>query len=219
MSIGRVVSVNVGLPRPLLVGGSEVQSAIVKEPVAEGARLRTLGFEGDGQADHRVHGGPLQAAYLYSVEHYPHWRSFLDRPDLPWGFFGENLSVEGLTEDVVRIGDVYAIGEARARITRPRGPCSKLAARVGRPHFIAEFLAAGRLGSYLSVEREGLVRPGDTIELVDRPPGAVTMGELIRALYDEAAPTEFLERVAAAPAVDVNHRDRIAHRLEHTRRD
>ena len=213
MSLGRVVSVNVGQPRRLRIGDRDVMTAIVKDPVPGGARLTTLGFEGDAQADRKVHGGPLQAAYAYSSEHYPHWQAFLGRGELPWGFFGENLTVDGMTEGAVCIGDAYAIGAARVRITKPRGPCSKLAARAGRPHFVAEFLESGLLGSYLSVLEEGVVRPGDAIERVERPGGAVAMSELIAALYDQHAPADVLERVAAAPFVDARHRERVLDRL------
>jgi MOSC domain-containing protein YiiM len=217
MTAARVISVNVGQSRLLRVGDREVPSGIFKSPVAEGARLEREGFAGDVQADRRVHGGPEQAAYAYPSEHYAHWRAFLGDADLPWGYFGENLSVEGLLESDVAVGEVLRMGDARVRVTRPRGPCSKLAARVGRPHFVAEFLETGRLGFYLSVVDAGVVRPGDAIERLERPHGAVTMAELIAALHAPEADPRLLERVAAAPHVAEKHRQTITTRLDRAR--
>ena len=212
-----VISVNVGRARPIEAGGRVVQSAIFKSALAGGARLGREGFEGDAQADRTVHGGPEQAAYAYPVEHYEHWRAFLGDTSLPWGYFGENLSIEGWLESDVVIGEVFSIGEAQVRVTRPRGPCFKLAARVGRPHFVAEFLETGRLGFYLSVVREGIVRPGDPIASLERPDGGVTMAELITALHAPDADPSLVERVAAAPYVATKHRERLAARLARER--
>jgi MOSC domain-containing protein YiiM len=172
-----VRSVNVGLPRPLATGRGEVPSGIVKAPVAGRVRMHRLGLDGDGQADLSVHGGLDKAVYVYSNDHYPLWQRELGRTDLGPGFFGENLTVDGMLETDVRIGDIYRIGATAGQVTQPRTPCFKLAARVGIPDFATTFLASGRSGFYLRVLEEGDVGAGDPIERISSPPTALTVLE------------------------------------------
>src|ERR1700693_4300207 len=129
----RVFSVNLATERVVRFGGREVRTGIYKEPVAGRVGLRMLGLEGDFQADPSVHGGPEKAAYVYPSEHYSYFRELLGRPDLSPGFFGENLTTEGLLEDEVRVGDVFRVGTAVVQVTTPRTPCFKLGAKVGSP--------------------------------------------------------------------------------------
>jgi len=204
----RVLSVNVGLPRVVPYDGRSVRTAIFKAPVDGPRRLTRLGFEGDGQADRRVHGGPTRAAYLYPFEHYAHWATRLPG-DLPMGQFGENLTTEGLLETTVHVGDVYAVGAARVRITTPRGPCFKLGIRTGDAGIVAPFLASGRLGFYVSVLEEGLVAALDPIELLHRDDGAATFAELIAAAYVDDADEDVVARVLASPGTAPEIRARL----------
>jgi MOSC domain-containing protein YiiM len=112
-----VVSVNVGLPREVTYKGKTITTGIFKEPLEGRARLRRLNLDGDRQADLSVHGGPSKAVYAYTSEHYEYWREQLPGVDLPWGMFGENLTVEGLREDRVNIGDRFRIGSAHVMVT------------------------------------------------------------------------------------------------------
>jgi MOSC domain-containing protein YiiM len=159
-----------------------VRTGIYKEPAAGRVRLRRLGLEGDFQADLSVHGGPEKAVYVYPSEHYPYFREMLGRTDLSPGFFGENLTTEGLLEDEVRPGDVFRVGTAAVEVTTPRSPCFKLGARAGSPAFVADFLNSRRLGFYLAVVEEGEVGAGDEIRLVGAGKGA-TLARLIGRRY------------------------------------
>jgi len=197
----RVLSVNVGQPRTVRHEGRTVRTGIWKAPVTGPVRLTRLGFEGDGQADRRVHGGPTRAAYAYPHEHYEHWAPRLGGGPLPMGQFGENLTTLGLLETTVHVRDVYAIGAARVRIEGPRGPCFKLGIRTGDPSIVAPFLVSGRLGFYLSVFEEGLVEAGDPIVLLDRTEGAVTFAELIAAAYLPGTALEDRIRVMGSPGI------------------
>ncbi|MCM3877069.1 MAG: MOSC domain-containing protein [Thermoanaerobaculia bacterium] len=174
----RVLSVNVGLPRDVTFGKRRMRTAILKEPVTGAIPLTRLGFEGDGQADPRYHGGPAKAVYLYPFEHYAHWSAMLARADLSPGAFGENLTSEGLLETEVRIGDVFTIGSATLRVTQPRTPCSKLGLRMGSMRFVRIFAAAGRPGFYLGVVREGTVEAGAAISRISTDPGRPTVAEV-----------------------------------------
>lgn len=174
----RVLSVNVGLPKTVRLLGRSVRTAFFKEPVRGAIPVARLGFEGDGQADPRFHGGPEKAIYLYAFEHYDYWARALSRADLSPGAFGENLTTEGMLETEVRIGDVFAVGTATLRVTQPRTPCAKLGLRMGSMQFVRVFAAAGRPGFYLGVMHEGMVEAGDTIVRLETDPGRPTVAEV-----------------------------------------
>ena len=174
----RVVSVNVGLPKTVRLMGHSVRTGIFKERVAGAIPLTRLGFEGDGQADPRYHGGPEKAVYLYPAEHYAYWTSALSRSDLTPGAFGENLTTEGLFETDIRIGDVLSVGSATLRVTQPRTPCAKLGLRMGSMRFVRIFAAAGRPGFYLGVVQEGYVEAGDAIARIDTDLKRPTVAEV-----------------------------------------
>jgi MOSC domain-containing protein YiiM len=182
----RVLFVNLATERVVRFGGREVRTGIYKEPAAGRVRLRAIGLEGDFQADPSVHGGPDKAAYVYPAEHYPYFRELLARPDLSPGFFGENLTTEGLLEEEVGVGDVFRIGTAVVQVTTPRTPCFKLGARVGSPAFVATFLNSRRLGFYLSVVEEGEVGAGDAIRRIGADAGGPTLARFIEERYFRA---------------------------------
>lgn len=168
----RIVSINVGQPREVTdAAGNKVLTSIYKSPVDGAVRVRELNIDGDRQSDPVKHGGPLRAVYMYPSEHYAYWRTELPGTDLPWGALGENLTIEGLLEDDVRIGDRLQVGSAELVVTRPRKPCYKLAIRLGQRDMVARFRASGRSGFYLSVAREGELRAGDAIARLERGSG------------------------------------------------
>ncbi len=177
-----LISVNVGLPKEISVHGNEVRTGIFKELVAHRVAARRLNLDGDRQADLSVHGGPDKAVYAYPAEHYDFWRSELpdmDLPlDLPLGMFGENLTLGGLREDQVNIGDRFAIGSAEFQVTQPRMPCYKLGIRFGRPDMVRRFLHSRRTGFYFRVVKEGDVGAGDSVTLLERNPGNVTVADI-----------------------------------------
>ncbi len=144
----KVVSLNVGLPRIVEVEGGSVLTSIFKEPVGRRLRVTRLNLEGDQQSDLTVHGGVDKAVYAYPSEHYEEWRRELPDVDFSWAAFGENLTIEGLLEDV-RIGDRFRIGSAEFVVTQPRLPCYKLAIRLGRKDVLKRMLRSGRTGFYL----------------------------------------------------------------------
>ncbi|MEA2488394.1 MAG: hypothetical protein QOH21_186 [Acidobacteriota bacterium] len=175
-----VISVNVGLPRNVQWRGRTVQTSIFKDPVAGPVRVRRLNLDGDRQSDLTVHGGAYKAVYVYPSEHYALWRDELAGMDLPWGFFGENLTTTGLDESV-RIGDRFRIGSAEFEVTQPRMPCYKLGIRVGRQDFLRPFLHSGRTGFYFAVTAEGELTSGDAIVPVSTNPSGMTIAEAVRS--------------------------------------
>jgi MOSC domain-containing protein YiiM len=148
---------------------------------------KVLGLEGDDQADRLVHGGIDKAIYAYPIEHYEFWAQKLKRSDLQMGQFGENLIVEGMTEDDVHIGDVFRVGSAILKVTQPRMPCFKLGLKMASLTFPQHFLESGRVGYYLRVLQEGDVGTGDGIECLSRDVEQITIRQVMSAGGDIVA--------------------------------
>jgi MOSC domain-containing protein YiiM len=190
----KLVSVNVGLPRLLAWGGATFKTGIFKDPVKGRVMLRTTNLDSDRQADLSVHGGPNKAVYCYPCEHYAAWNAELPDAARTWGAFGENFTTEGLLETTVSIGDRYRVGSAVVRVTTPRLPCFKLAAKFQRDDIIERFARSGRSGFYFSVIEEGEVGAGDEFELLGREEPTLTIAE-VNQLYAAKSPDpETLQR-------------------------
>lgn len=174
----KVLSVQVGRARDVEWRGEWVNTGIFKHPVSGPVIVRYLDLDGDEQADLTVHGGRDKAVYVYPSEHYPLWRKELPELEFPYGAFGENLTVDGLLEDDVRIGDLLRIGTAEFVVTQPRMPCYKLAVRFDRTDMLRRLLRTGRSGFYLRVLKEGVLTAGDAIERTPAPDGAWTIAEV-----------------------------------------
>ncbi|MGZ3486328.1 MAG: MOSC domain-containing protein [Isosphaeraceae bacterium] len=196
----RIVSVNVGTPRDVVWQGRTVRTGIFKEPVAGPVPLRRHNLDGDAQADLTVHGGPDKAVYAYPSEHYPAWRTRLNR-ELSHGIFGENLTTEGLIEDAVYIGDVFRVGTARLVVTQPRMPCFKLGLRFGDPAMVKTFLHVGHPGIYLAVREEGVVSPGDRIERVAEDESRIAVTDMLRLILDHDPDPDDVRRLLEVPAL------------------
>jgi MOSC domain-containing protein YiiM len=209
----RVLSVNVGLPREVTWRGKPVTTSIYKDPVDGRVPLRRLNLDGDRQADLRVHGGSDKAVYAYPAEFYELWSR--ERPELELGpgTFGENLTIEGLLDDDVSVGDRFRVGTAELVVTQPRLPCFKLGIRMGRDAFVTEFLERGLLGFYLAVAHEGAVAAGDPIVEVARDLRAFRVTEVARLYARDREDVEGLRRAAALDALPESWRDHFAGRL------
>ncbi|WP_187968310.1 MOSC domain-containing protein [Aquibium microcysteis] len=162
-------------------------SAIGKRRTTDRLGIGPTGFARDAQADLAVHGGPEKAIHHYPGDHYASWRAELGRDDLSPGGFGENLSSSGLTEDMLCIGDVIALGSATVQVSQGRQPCWKLAAHTAEERMAYLFQKTGRTGWYYRVLEPGQVTEGDVLRLVERPrPGwtvkRVTLARLTRRI-------------------------------------
>lgn len=208
----RVVSVNVSLPRPVEFRSQVVSTSIFKEPSGGRVAVRRLSLAGDWQADLRSHGGLNKAVYAYPREHYAHWATELGRDDLRPGQFGENLTVEGLAEETLRLGGTFRVGTALLQVTQPRYPCLKLGTRMGDPSFPKRFLASGRTGFYLRVLEEGELGAGDTVELVEQSEG-LTVRELWHLVLVDKGNVEEARRVLQCPTLGPEWREPLEERL------
>jgi len=179
----KVLSVQVGRPRDVEWRGEVVNTGIFKEPVHGPVIVRWLDLDGDEQADLTVHGGRDKAVYVYPSEHYPLWRKELPELEFPFGAFGENLTVDGLLEDEVRIGDRLRIGTAEFVVSQPRMPCYKLAVRFNRTDMLKRLLRSGRTGFYLRVLEEGVLTAGDAIERTPAEADAPTIDAVVKDVW------------------------------------
>lgn len=210
----KVISVNVGLPRDVVWKGRNVSTGIFKEPIDGRVHAGKLNLDGDRQADLTVHGGEDKAVYAYPSEHYEFWRNEFPEMTLPWGMFGENLTVSGLFEDRVNIGDQFRIGTAQFAVTQPRMPCYKLGIKFGRDDILKRFLRSGRSGFYFSVIEEGEVGAGDSISRVHADPSTVAVSDITRLYVDHEGLRELRRRAADLAALPVGWREYFQEQLE-----
>lgn len=209
----KILSLNVGRPRLVVWQGQSVSTGIYKTPVEGRVMLRTLNLDGDRQADLTVHGGPYKAAYAYPSEHYGYWRGELPDAELPWGMFGENFTTEGLDESSVNIGDRFRIGVAEVLVTQPRMPCYKLGIKFARTDILKRFLASGRTGFYFSVEREGEVASGDSVELLARDKNNVTVADITRLYSRDRGDFDTMRRAVEVEALPDSWRQHFRQQL------
>lgn len=172
---GHVISVRTGEVRELAMpawdrtGRASWTSAYLKSPHSGPVRVGRLGLAGDQQADTAVHGGPEMAVLMYADSHYAHWRTEPRLGEMGPGGFGENLTVAGLDESTVFVGDVIGVGSTRLQVSSPRGPCSAISRRWDDATLLARVSERRWTGWYLRVLDEGEVRVGDAITLLERP--------------------------------------------------
>ena len=198
----KLLSINVSKPKPIQYGGKTVQTGIFKEPVSGTVMLREKNIDGDGQGDLRVHGGTYKAIYGYPFEHYTYWQQTLGRDDLTYGQFGENLTVEGLLENAVHIGDVFQIGTTvKLQITQPRVPCFKLAYKMGLPEFPKQFLESRRVGFYFRVLEEGEITAGDAIACIEVASNPMSVTEIVNLRYFDRDNHQKIAEARAQPAL------------------
>jgi len=212
----RILSVNIGRSREVAIKGRPTQTAIDKTPVAGRLALHRLGLQGDVRVEPRKMGLEHHAVYAYPHEHYAYWQHELGRtPFLP-GQFGENLTVSGLLEEEVRIGDVFRVGSAVLQVAQPRIPCAKLNERMGL-RFAPMFLASRRVGYYLRVLKEGDVAAGDAVELLERDASSPTMEAFVRVSQYEYWDTQGLRQLLQSRDLMPAWRDILDAKLERSR--
>ncbi|MGW7048030.1 MOSC domain-containing protein [Streptomyces avermitilis] len=178
-----LLSVNVGMPKHVSWQGRTVDTGVWKYPVHGPARVRRLNIDGDGQGDTNGHGGEQRAVLVYQIQSYRHWQQHFGRDDLGYGAFGENLTVDGLLDDEVCIGDRYRIGETEFEVTQPRVTCYRVGLRLGEPELPALLVSHHRPGFYMRVIHEGHIQAGDPIVQTRTGPGALSVADTDALLY------------------------------------
>ena len=199
--MGRLVSVNVGMPKNVQWRGKTVYTGIWKTPVEGPVMVRRLNIDGDGQGDLAGHGGEQRAVMVYQSESYDFWKTYLHRDDLEPGHFGENFTVTGLADDDVCIGDRYRIGDAEFEVTQPRVTCFRIGLRLNEPEMPNLIVAQHRPGFYFRVLTEGHVRAGDDIVRTRRGRHELSVVNVDTLLYLPNRNVEQLRKVVDVPAL------------------
>jgi len=197
----KVVSINIALPTEIEYQGKVVSTGIFKKPVSHKIYVNQQHMSGDGQADLIHHGGDDKAVYGFSADHYHGWRQTLAAPDLGYGAFGENLTISGLAEHELSIGDRLLIGDAILEVSQPRVPCFKLGIALDNIKAPSLFTKTYATGVYFRVIKQGFIAPGNVVTVTKTNKKTVSVYALFRAYYDRSY-TDTLEVLTTAAQLD-----------------
>ncbi len=205
----QVLSTNIGNLTKINWNGKELSTGIFKYPTSSPLVLEIEKVANDSIADRKVHGGIYKACYLFSAEHYPYWKNRYPDLDWNWGMFGENLSVSGMDESEIRIGDIYKIGSALVQISQPREPCFKLGIRFGTQQILKEFIDYGFPGTYVKILEEGQVSSGDKLILIEPSDNLLTVQQFFKLLYTKEKDEKILRLAIENLALPEYKRERL----------
>ncbi|HGG0584617.1 MULTISPECIES: MOSC domain-containing protein [Bacillus] len=208
----QLLSLNIGLPKEVTYGGKVIHTGINKKQVKEPVYLSFVKFNGDGQADLVHHGGVDKAVCVYTGDHYPYWEKELNQ-DLVYGAFGENITVSGMREEDVCIGDMFELGEAIVQVTQPRQPCFKLAKKYNIPKLPLYFQETGYTGFYFRVLKEGWVSSVDTLKSLQSDPKGVSVAFANRIMHKEKQNIEGVKRILEVNALSSSWRKSFEKRI------
>tara|TARA_R110002072_G_C7823002_1_gene523524 strand:- start:297 stop:941 length:645 start_codon:yes stop_codon:yes gene_type:complete len=188
----KVISLNAGQARTVNYKGKNLVTGIFKSPVSSPIYLGETDVKNDNVVDRKFHGGIDKAVYAYSVEHYPFWKKIY--PNLEWnyGMFGENLTIQGLSESLVHIGNKYKIGQAVIEVCQPRQPCFKLGLRFETQNVLKQFVNSPYSGVYFRVSTPGLVHKEDQLKLMHSEPDTPTIAEVYLLMYKKQSGADAL---------------------------
>lgn len=208
----QLLSLNIGLPKEVIYGGKVIHTGINKKQVKEPVYLSFVKFNGDGQADLVHHGGVDKAVCVYTGDHYPYWEKELNQ-DLVYGAFGENITVSGMREEDVCIGDTFELGEAIVQVTQPRQPCFKLAKKYNIPKLPLYFQETGYTGFYFRVLKEGWVSSVDTLKSLQSDPKGVSIAFANRIMHKGKQNIEGVKRILEVNALSSSWRKSFEKRI------
>ncbi|UOQ84549.1 MOSC domain-containing protein [Gracilibacillus salinarum] len=208
-----IVSLNVGKPQTQVFDGVSLVTGFKKTPIHERDYLTMTGFEQDGQADLKNHGGPEKALLMYPQKHYAFWKETYKRTfDYP--SFGENITIDGLTEKDLYIGDIFQLGQAEIQCSQPRQPCFKIAKTHGIPEMPKLVTETGFSGYYFRVIKEGYVSPDDILTKLEEDEDKVTPFEIFDCLFHDRKNTERMERYLSVQMLAPNVKNSFRKRIE-----
>lgn len=212
MSTFKVMSINVGKPREVAYQNKFISTAIWKTATQHPVMLTSTNLVGDGQADLEHHGGTDMAVLIYSYDHYNYWEQQLNRK-LEYGSFGENVTVVGLTEHDVCIGDTFQWGEAIVQISQPRYPCYKLGIRHEAPELFQLVLDTGYTGYYVRVLQPGLVSKEAGLHRLQRHPLGISIAAVSEAFINKSTSTEIIRSLIAVDELSESWKRKLESRL------
>ena len=205
----KVISTNIAKPTTFIWNGKEITTGIYKKPTDMPIYLGKTDVKGDTVSDRKVHGGEFKACYLFSADQYPYWQNLYPHLEWTYGMLGENLTVKGLDEHQLCIGDIYKLGNSLVQITQPREPCFKFAHKFGNNTVLQQFITHGFSGTYVRVLEEGDVTINDKFQLVEHQPNGVTVFQLFELLYAENKNNKHINQLLNNNALPQNLKKRL----------
>lgn len=205
----KITSTNTAKPRTIIWNGKEEVTGIYKSPTTEAVFLGKDNVKNDEVSDRKYHGGEFKACYLFSENHYTHWKTLYPNLDWDWGMFGENLTIAGLNEKQLFIGDVYKIGTALIQITEPREPCYKLGLRFETQKVLKQFISHGFSGSYARVIETGYVKKGDCMTLVEKHKNSISIWQFFKMFYSKEKNKAHIKLIVDNDALPKHKRDKL----------
>ncbi|EJL47458.1 sulfurase [Brevibacillus agri] len=188
MSDPKIVSLCKGLPKNISYNGKDFLSGIWKEEADE-LVVRSAKIDDDDVANHAYHGGPDRVVCAYPSEHYTHWEKRFGQPLTP-SAFGENLTLSGMTEEQVCVGDVYQIGETILQVSQGRFPCATINKRNNNNLLLKAVVEMGYTGYFFRVLQEGTIRPDSAVTLLEPHPKRVTVASIHHLYFHNQSLTE-----------------------------
>lgn len=204
----KIISTNLGQPTTFTWNGKEEQTGIFKYPVDKPLQLTVNEVTSDTVIDRVHHAGINKACYLFASDNYPYWKKKYPQLEWNWGMFGENLTVEGLDESVMRIGDVYKMGDTLVQVSQPREPCYKLGVRFGTQEVLKQFIDHNRPGTYVRILEEGEVKAGDYLILQEKSKNTLTVQQFYELMFLREKPKELLTLFMNNPSVPEYKKER-----------
>ena len=202
----KIVSTNIGAPTFIIRNGKRERTGIYKKPTTKPIFLGKVIVKGDEVSNRKVHGGEFKACYLFSANNYIHWENLYPNLDWYYGMLGENLTVEGLDETKLFVGDIYKAGNALIQITQPREPCATFGTKMGSMDVLKQFIDHSRPGTYVRVLEEGTVAVNDKISLVESAPNSLSIADFFKLIFDKEKDQEHLERAQTLDAIPLKKR-------------
>jgi len=206
----KIIATNIAKPTTIVWNGKTQTTGIYKYPIKEGIYLEKEDVKGDEVSDRKHHGGIFKACYIFSEDHYAYWQNLYPNLDFNYGIFGENLTVKGLDETKISVGDIYKIGTALVQVTQPREPCFKLGIRFGTQAILKQFIKHARPGTYVRVLEEGLIKPGDKMILVQAATNSLTTTQLFSLLFAKQKDQSQLALIVNNDAIPLKKRQKLA---------
>jgi MOSC domain-containing protein YiiM len=178
-----IVSTNISKPTTIIWKNNAITTGIYKNPVSHPIFLDEQGVKGDEVSDRKVHGGHYKACYLFSADYYPYWKSLY--PNLTWdyGMFGENLTISGLDESKILVGDIYKIGKVLAQVTQPREPCFKFGIKFGNQDVLKQFIDHVHPGLYVRILESGFVKVNDKVTLIEQAKNSLSVQDFYKLVF------------------------------------
>jgi MOSC domain-containing protein YiiM len=210
----KILSTNIAKPQFVTINGRQQRTGIYKKPTNQPIYLDKENVKGDEVSDRKVHGGEFKACYLFSADHYLHWQNLYPHLDWHYGMLGENLTVEGLDEAKLHVGDTYKVGNALIQITQPREPCNTFAAKMGSSAIMEQFIAHGKSGTYVRVLKPGSVSVGDALELVEKASHSISVADFFKAIFDKDKNQDHIKLLINNEAIARYKREQLARYLK-----